>query len=99
MNLTKLDHSITTHQLLSHVNLLIHGLDTEKIYQSPCPNKKLPETSCWNFLFKNETILADDRVVYVDGSNNEELKYVLHLMALIFYLFMKSQVQQTKAFH
>jgi len=48
---------------------------TEKIYHSPYPDVKLAETSCWHFLFDNQNISANDRVVYVDGLSNKEIKW------------------------
>jgi hypothetical protein len=72
---------------------------TEKIYRSPYPDMKLPETSCWHFVFENQNRPADDRVVYVDGLTDNELKYVLHLTTIIFHLFMKSQVRRTEISH
>ena len=47
---------------------------TEKIYHSPYPDVKLAETSCWHFLFDNQNVSADDRVVFADGLSNKEIK-------------------------
>jgi 4-coumarate--CoA ligase len=46
----------------------------EKIYHSPYPDVNLPETSCWHFVFDNPNLSADDKVVFVDGLNDKQLK-------------------------
>ncbi|KIM78767.1 hypothetical protein PILCRDRAFT_75136, partial [Piloderma croceum F 1598] len=42
---------------------------------SPHPDVKLPETSCWHFLFDNQTSSADDRVVFADGQSEKKLRF------------------------
>jgi 4-coumarate--CoA ligase len=50
-------------------------MTTEKvIYRSPYPEVKLPETSCWHFIFDNQTSSSDDRVVFADGLSEKKLR-------------------------
>jgi 4-coumarate--CoA ligase len=50
-------------------------MNTEKvIYRSPHPDVKLPETSCWHFIFDNQTSSTDDRVVFADGLSEKKLR-------------------------
>jgi hypothetical protein len=60
------------------------GVDTmsaEKIYHSPYPDVKLPETSCWHFVFDKPNP-PKDKVIYVDGLTNRQIKSVDYTLCL-----------------
>ncbi|KIM78766.1 hypothetical protein PILCRDRAFT_824179 [Piloderma croceum F 1598] len=49
-------------------------MSAEKIYHSPYPDVKLPETSCWHFVFDKPNP-PEDKVIYVDGLTNRQIKF------------------------
>ena len=52
-------------------------MSADKIYRSPLPDIELPETSCWHFIFNRPNQQAHDKVVYVDGLTDREIKQVI----------------------
>ena len=65
-------------------------MSPEKIYHSPYPDVKLPETSCWHFVFDKPNPPTEDKVIYVDGLTNRQIKsvdYTLYLDIIVLISF------------
>jgi hypothetical protein len=58
-------------------------MTTEKIYRSALPDIELPEKSIWHWIFDSPNPPADDKVIYVDGLTERQLKHVVLLVLLV----------------
>jgi acyl-CoA synthetase (AMP-forming)/AMP-acid ligase II len=52
-------------------------MSAEKIHYSVYPDLKLPETSCWHFIYESPSPPADDKVLYADALTDRQLTSVV----------------------